>query len=46
MSAIFYDNEDQKALAERSLEEMKKKFKPKIVRTEILPAGKFYDAEE
>ena len=46
MSAIFYNNEDQKAIAEKSLEEMKNKFKPKIVKTILLPAGKFYDAEE
>ena len=46
MSAIFYNNEEQREIAEKSLEEINKKFKPKTVRTEILPAGKFYDAEE
>lgn len=46
MSAIFYNNEEQKTIAEKSLEEMQKRFKPKMVRTEILPAGRFYDAEE
>jgi len=46
MSAIFYNSEDQKAIAERSLEETKKKFRSKPVRTEIAPAGKFYDAED
>ncbi|XP_065051426.1 peptide methionine sulfoxide reductase-like [Rhopilema esculentum] len=46
MSAIFYHNEDQKQTAEKSLEKIKQKLKPAIVRTEIMAAGKFYDAED
>lgn len=46
MSAIFYNNEEQKSMAEKSLQAMRERFKPKTIRTEILPAEKFYDAEE
>jgi methionine-S-sulfoxide reductase len=44
---IFYLNEEQKKLAEQSKEALQKsgKFNKPIV-TEILPAGKFYRAEE
>jgi peptide methionine sulfoxide reductase msrA/msrB len=46
-SAIFYHNDEQKMIAERSKEEFDKKgiFKNKAV-TEILPAKIFYNAEE
>ncbi|MFX1339741.1 MAG: peptide-methionine (S)-S-oxide reductase MsrA [Promethearchaeota archaeon] len=46
-SAIFYHNEEQKAEALASRERMNKSgiYKKKIV-TEIVPASKFYEAEE
>ncbi len=44
-SAIFYHNEKQKKVAEKSLKEQQKKYKNKVV-TEIKPASKFYRAEE
>ncbi len=44
-SAIFYQNEEQKKLAEKSKKEMEKKLGRKIV-TEIKKAGTFYQAEE
>jgi len=44
-SVIFYHNEEQKNLAMESLTEEQKKYKQKIV-TEIVPAKKFYPAEE
>ncbi|MEJ2313400.1 MAG: peptide-methionine (S)-S-oxide reductase MsrA [Nitrospirota bacterium] len=46
-SAIFYLNDKQKALAEQSKAELAKsgRFDKPIV-TEILPAGKFYEAED
>ncbi|XP_077982226.1 peptide methionine sulfoxide reductase-like [Glandiceps talaboti] len=45
MSAIFYHGNDQKDLAEKTLEEHQKKISKKIV-TKILPAETFYDAED
>lgn len=46
-SVIFYHNAAQKALAEKSKEALERsgRFKRQIV-TEVLPAGKFYPAEE
>jgi peptide methionine sulfoxide reductase msrA/msrB len=46
-SAILYDGEDQKALAEKSRENLEKSgvFKRRVV-TEIIPLRKFYPAEE
>lgn len=46
-SAIFYTNEEQRILAEKSKKELDEsgRFDAPIV-TEILPASKFYDAEE
>ena len=46
-SAIFYHDADQKKIAEESLQEVEasKVFHSKVV-TEIVHAGKFYDAEE
>lgn len=44
-SGIYYYSEDQARLAKESLDEMQKSYKDKIV-TEILPAKKFYRAEE
>jgi len=43
MSVIFYHDQEQKALAEDSFQEQKKK---KNVQTLILPLDKFYEAEE
>jgi len=47
LSVIFYHNEEQKGLAERSKKELEKsgRFDQPIV-TEIRPAGPFYPAEE
>ena len=44
-SAIFFHDELQKRLAEASKAEVQKRFKQPIV-TEIVPAAKFYPAEE
>ena len=44
-SAIFYINEQQKKLAEKSKENQQKKSKKKIV-TEITKASEFYPAED
>jgi peptide methionine sulfoxide reductase msrA/msrB len=46
-SIIFYQNDEQKKLAEKSKEELQKsgRFQKPIV-TEILPASRFYPAEE
>ncbi|MFO8017871.1 MAG: peptide-methionine (S)-S-oxide reductase MsrA [Promethearchaeia archaeon] len=44
-SAIFYHNEKQKELAEKSKKQMNEKYKRTIV-TEIVPASKFWEAEE
>ncbi|KAD2806064.1 hypothetical protein R6Q59_028931 [Mikania micrantha] len=44
-SGIYYYNEEQARLAQESLDEKQKSFKNKIV-TEILPAKRFYRAEE
>jgi peptide methionine sulfoxide reductase msrA/msrB len=46
-SVIFYHTPEQKALAEKSRDELQRsgRFQKPIV-TEILPAGKFYKAEE
>lgn len=45
-SAIFYSNEAQKKLAEKSKHELLKSGKFKEIATEILPAKTFYPAEE
>lgn len=44
MSVIFYYDEDQKSLAEKTLKEEQKKRNLPIT-TKIVPAEKFYDAE-
>ncbi|KAK9054555.1 hypothetical protein SSX86_025633 [Deinandra increscens subsp. villosa] len=44
-SGIYYYNEEQARLAKESLDEKQKNFKNKIV-TEVLPAKRFYRAEE
>jgi peptide-methionine (S)-S-oxide reductase len=44
-SAIFYQNDEEKAIAEKSLEEIAKKLGAKIATT-IVKASKFYPAEE
>lgn len=43
-SLIFYHNPEQKEIAEKSLEEYAKKNGGKLV-TRLIPAGKFFDAE-
>ncbi|MHB9096367.1 MAG: peptide-methionine (R)-S-oxide reductase MsrB [Syntrophales bacterium] len=46
-SAIFYHDEEQRRLAEKSKEKLGKTGRfAKPVATEIIPFGKFYDAEE
>ena len=45
MSAIFYHNEEQKRLAEKTREEQQKHLARPIA-TVIAEAGPFYDAEE
>ena len=44
MSAIFYHDEEQKRLAEETMQEAVRNKNRKIT-TKILPAGKFYQAE-
>jgi len=44
MSAIFYHNDEQRRLAEKSRDEYEKEKQKKTV-TEIIPAGTFYNAE-
>jgi len=44
-AAIFYLNDEQKKQAEQSLRETEKTFKEKKIVTEVLSAGRFYDAE-
>ncbi|XP_013405669.1 peptide methionine sulfoxide reductase-like [Lingula anatina] len=44
MSAIFYHDSEQKALAEKSMEEQQKHMARKIA-TKILPATEFFEAE-
>lgn len=43
-SAIFYHNDEQRRIVEKSREEAQKMFNDPIV-TEIIPAGEFYEAE-
>ena len=45
MSAIFYHDEEQKQLAEKTRDQYQKTLRRPIV-TKILPAKTFYDAEE
>ena len=45
MSAIFYHTEQQKELAEKSMERQQKILSKKIL-TEIIPASAIYNAEE
>ena len=44
-SAIFYHDEEQRALAEASKAEVEKRFEQPVA-TQIVPAGPFYKAEE
>lgn len=44
-TAIFYHDEDQKKIAEKSIEDIAKKFDKPIV-TKLLPESEFYPAEE
>jgi peptide methionine sulfoxide reductase MsrA len=44
-SLILYHDQEQKQLAEETLKEEEKK-KSALIVTKILPATKFYDAEE
>lgn len=45
-SGIYYYSEDQAKLAKESLEAKQEEFKGQKIVTEILPAKKFYRAEE
>lgn len=45
MSAIFYNNEEQKQLAEASMQQQQKRQARKVA-TKILPLDKFYEAED
>lgn len=45
MSAIFYHDEEQKDLAEKTLKE-KQKTSSEHIKTSILPFKEFYEAEE
>ena len=46
-AAIFYMNDEEKMLAEQSLQRLQERFgKENKIVTEILPAKKFYDAED
>ena len=45
MSAIFYHNDEQKALAERTMKEEASR-QTKNITTKIMPAGEFTEAEE
>lgn len=46
-SAIFYHSDEQKATAESVTAEVQEKhYKGKPIVTQIVPAGKFYTAEE
>lgn len=44
-SAIFYENEEQKQLAEKSKVEVEKQLQRRVV-TQIVPASQFYAAED
>ena len=46
MSAIFYHDDEQKTLAEESMDKLKASTKGKPITTLILPADKFFIAEE
>jgi len=45
MSAIFYHNEEQKSLAEKSLKAVQQS-SSRPIQTQILQSTAFYDAEE
>jgi len=45
MSAIFYNNEEQKQIAEQSIKEIQKNYAQPIA-TKILPLEIFYEAED
>ena len=45
MSAIFYHDDEQKAKAEETMKEAQQKARGEIT-TQILPADKFWEAEE
>ena len=45
-AAIFYHDEEQRKLAEESKKAVQAKFVPRVVQTEIAPAGPFYPAED
>jgi peptide-methionine (S)-S-oxide reductase len=46
MSAIFYHDDEQKRLAVETMDKQKEKQKGKPITTLILPAEKFFVAEE
>jgi peptide-methionine (S)-S-oxide reductase len=45
-AAIFYHDDEQRKLAEQSKKAVQAKFAPRAVQTEIVKAGKFYNAED
>jgi peptide-methionine (S)-S-oxide reductase len=45
-TAIFYTNDEQKALAEDTKKQVEAKFAPRTVYTQIVKATAFYDAED
>lgn len=45
MSSIFYHDEEQKLLAEKTLEEEQKKI-ARPIKTSIIPFKEFYEAEK
>jgi peptide-methionine (S)-S-oxide reductase len=45
-AAIFYHDEEQHKLAEESKKVVQAKFAPRLVQTEIVKAGPFYQAED
>jgi peptide-methionine (S)-S-oxide reductase len=45
-AAMLYHDEEQRSLAEESKKAVQTKFTPRLVQTEIVPAGPFYKAED
>jgi peptide-methionine (S)-S-oxide reductase len=45
-SAVFFHGEEQQRLAEESKKKVAAKFAPRVIYTEVVPAGMFYKAED
>jgi peptide-methionine (S)-S-oxide reductase len=45
-TAIFYRTDEEKKLAEETKKQVEAKFAPRVVYTQIVPAGPFYKAED